>query len=151
MMLRVTKPLSRFAVALGGFLIFIGIIVMGFCVIGFLDPSILESENLQNFQSLPLLLLLTIGLLDLVAGIILRRRWLRMKIRRILTAIIGIAQEVIGILSGVLSAMLFFNILEVQTIFNLPSELLLLYLLILGLFSLFSVISGFFLIREGRR
>ena len=74
-----------------------------------------------------------------------------MKIRRILTAIIGIAQEVIGILSGVLSAMLFFNILEVQTIFNLPSELLLLYLLILGLFSLFSVISGFFLIREGRR
>ena len=74
MMLRVTKPLSRFAVALGGFLIFVGIIVMGFFVIGILDPSIFESEILQNFQSLPMLLLLTIGLLDLVAGIILRRR-----------------------------------------------------------------------------
>jgi uncharacterized membrane protein HdeD (DUF308 family) len=73
-MVRVTKPLSRFAVALGGFLIFLGIIVMGFVIIGILDPSIFESENVQNFQSFPVLLLLTIGLLDLVAGIILRQR-----------------------------------------------------------------------------
>ncbi|MCZ2809273.1 MAG: hypothetical protein O2V44_07965 [Candidatus Bathyarchaeota archaeon] len=73
-----------------------------------------------------------------------------MKIRRILTAITGVAQGVIGVLSGVLAVMLFLNLLEVQTIFNLPSELLPLYLLILGLFSLFSVISGYFLIREGR-
>jgi membrane associated rhomboid family serine protease len=73
-----------------------------------------------------------------------------MKIRRILTAITGVAQGVIGVLSGVLAFMLFLNLLEVQTIFNLPSELLPLYLLILGLFSLFSVISGYFLIREGR-
>jgi hypothetical protein len=73
-----------------------------------------------------------------------------MKIRRILTAITGVAQGVIGVLSGVLAFMLFLNLLEVQTIFNLPSELLPLYLLILGLFSLFSVISGYFLIREER-
>ena len=73
-----------------------------------------------------------------------------MKIRRILTAITGVAQGVIGVLSGVLAVMLFLNLLEVQTIFNLPSELLPLYLLILGLFSFFSVISGYFLIREGR-
>ena len=73
-----------------------------------------------------------------------------MKIRRILTALTGIAQEVIGVLSGVLAVMLFLNLLEVQTVFNLPSELLPLYLLILSLFSLFSVISGYFLIREGR-
>ena len=73
-MLRVPKWFGRFAVALGGFLIFVGIIVMGFFVIGFLDPNILEGENIQNFRNLPLLLLLTIGLLDLVAGIILRRR-----------------------------------------------------------------------------
>ncbi len=72
-MLRVTKRFSRFAVALGGFLIFVGIIVIGVFLIGFfgmVDLSILESENLQ---SLPLLLL-AIGLVDLVAGIILWRR-----------------------------------------------------------------------------
>jgi uncharacterized membrane protein HdeD (DUF308 family) len=73
-MSRVTKPQSRFAVALGGFLIFVGIIVVGFVIIGILDPSLFESESLQNFQDLPLLLLLVIGLLDLVAGIILRPR-----------------------------------------------------------------------------
>ena len=73
-----------------------------------------------------------------------------MKIRRILTAITGVAQGVIGVLSGVLAVMLFLSLLEVQTVFNVPPELLPLYLLILGLFSLFSIISGFFLIREGR-
>ena len=52
----------------------IAVVFLALFVIGFLDPGIFESENLQNFQSLPLLLLLTIGLLDLVAGIILRRR-----------------------------------------------------------------------------
>jgi uncharacterized membrane protein HdeD (DUF308 family) len=72
--LLVTKPLSRFAVALGGFLIFVGIIVMGFVIIGILDPSLFESESLQSFRNLPLLLLLIIGLLDLVAGYILRKR-----------------------------------------------------------------------------
>ena len=73
-----------------------------------------------------------------------------MKIRRILTAITGIAQEVVGALSIVLALMLYLNILEVQTVFNVPSELLPLYLVILGMFSLFSVISGLYLIREGR-
>ncbi len=73
-MLRDPKYFGRFAVALGGFLIFLGIIVMGFFVISILDPSILTSENIQNFRNIPLLLLLTIGLLDLVAGIILLRR-----------------------------------------------------------------------------
>jgi len=74
MMLRVTKRFSRFAVALGGFLIFVGIIVIGVFLIGFLgvvDFSIIDSET---FQSLSLLLLLAIGLVDLVAGIILWRR-----------------------------------------------------------------------------
>jgi hypothetical protein len=74
MMLGVKKWFSRFAVALGGFLIFVGIIVVGVFLIGFFDVvdlSILETENLQN---LPLLLLLAIGLADLVAGIILWRR-----------------------------------------------------------------------------
>ena len=74
MMLGLTKRFSRFAVALGGFLIFVGIVVIGVFLIGFfgmVDFSIIETENLQ---SLSLGLLLAIGLVDLVAGIILSRR-----------------------------------------------------------------------------
>ena len=73
-----------------------------------------------------------------------------MEIRRIVSAIIGVAQGVIGVLFGVLAVMLALNLTEVQTVFNVPPELLPLYLLILGLFSVFSIISGFFLIREWR-
>ena len=74
-----------------------------------------------------------------------------MENKRILYAIIGIAQVIIGILSGAIAVLLGLSIIEVQTILNAPTELLPLYLLILGLFSIFSVISGFFLFREGRR
>ena len=73
-----------------------------------------------------------------------------MKIRKVVAALTGLAQEAIGLSSAVLAVMLFFNFLEVQTVFNLPAELLPLYLLILVLFSLFSIVSGVFLIREGR-
>ena len=69
-----TQLLSRFAVALGGFLIFVGIMMIGVFVLvffGFLDVSILESEK---YRILFLGTLLAIGLLDLVSGIILRRR-----------------------------------------------------------------------------
>ena len=72
--LGVRKWFRRFAVALGGFLIFVGILVIGAFLISFFDMvdlSVLESENLQD---LSLLLLLAIGLVDLVAGIILWRR-----------------------------------------------------------------------------
>ena len=72
--LRVRKWFRRFAVALGGFLIFVGIVVIGVFIISFfgmVDLSVLESESLQD---LSLLLLLAIGLVDLVAGIILWRR-----------------------------------------------------------------------------
>jgi hypothetical protein len=72
--LGVRKLFSRFAVALGGFLIFVGIVVISVFLIGFLgvvDFSIIDSET---FYSLSLLLLLAIGLVDLVAGIILWRR-----------------------------------------------------------------------------
>lgn len=71
--LRITKWFSRFAVALGGFLIWIGGITIGVFLIGFfgiIDFGILE----ESLQSVPSLLLLAIGLVDLVAGIILWRR-----------------------------------------------------------------------------
>jgi hypothetical protein len=73
-----------------------------------------------------------------------------MKIRKVIAAVTGLAQEAIGLLSAVLALMLFFDFLEVQTIFNLPAEFLPLYLLILAFFSLFSIASGIFLIREGQ-
>ena len=70
----VEKRLSRFAVALGGFLIFVGIIITGIFLIAFLEVvnfSIIETENTQSlFPGL----LLAIGFVDLVAGLILWRR-----------------------------------------------------------------------------
>ncbi|MCW4054881.1 MAG: hypothetical protein NWE84_08215 [Candidatus Bathyarchaeota archaeon] len=62
----------RFAVALGGFLIFIGIIMVGvFAMVffGFVDVSALEN---QEYRLLSLWVLLVVGVFDLLSGIILR-------------------------------------------------------------------------------
>lgn len=69
-----TQWLSRFAVALGGFLIFVGIMMIGVFVLaffGFVDVSMLESDQIRM---LSLGALLAIGVFDLVSGIIIRRR-----------------------------------------------------------------------------
>ena len=71
-----------------------------------------------------------------------------MRVKRILVAIVGIAQGAIGGLAGILAGILYFNFLDVQTTLNVSAELLPLYLLILSVFGFFSVISGFFLIHE---
>jgi hypothetical protein len=70
--------------------------------------------------------------------------------RRIISAIVGVIQSIVGFISAILAILLFLNILEVQIIFSIDPELLPLYLLIIGLFATFSVISGLFLIRESR-
>jgi hypothetical protein len=74
-----------------------------------------------------------------------------MEIRKVLSTIVGAAQGIIGAVFAGLAVMLALNIIEVQTVFNVPPELLPLYLFILGLFSGFSIISGFFLGREWRK
>jgi hypothetical protein len=74
-----------------------------------------------------------------------------MELRRIISALTGVAQSTIGVLSAVLAVLLFFNILEVQNVFDVPAELLPLYLLCLVLFSMFSVLSGLLLVRELRQ
>jgi hypothetical protein len=74
MILRVTKFFNRFAVAFGGFLIFVGIIVIGFFLIGLFDIVDLTNLKGENLQRLSLLLFVSIGLIDLLAGIILWRR-----------------------------------------------------------------------------
>lgn len=74
-----------------------------------------------------------------------------MKISRVLKAIVGGVQGAIGVGGMVLALMLYLNMLEIQTIFSLPPELLPFYLMVLGLFSFFSIISGLYLIRGGRK
>jgi hypothetical protein len=70
----ITKPFSRFAVALGGFIIFIGILLTCSFVmdlLGFVDFSLVESGTFHNVS---ILLFFVIGLIDLLAGIILWKR-----------------------------------------------------------------------------
>jgi len=65
--------LSKAAVALGGFLILVGITMMGLFALvfsGVVDVSALRKE----YRMLFLWVLLVIGVLDMVAGIILRHR-----------------------------------------------------------------------------
>jgi len=71
--------------------------------------------------------------------------------KRILSVILGIAQAIIGLLSGAIAVLLGLNLIDVQTVLTAPTELLVLYWLILGLFSIFSIISALFLIREGQK
>jgi len=65
--------LSKVAVALGGFLIIVGITMIGvFALVfsGVVDISVLRKE----YQMLFLWVLLVIGVLDMVSGIMLRHR-----------------------------------------------------------------------------
>jgi len=65
--------LSKVAVALGGFLILVGITMIGvFALVfsGVVDISVLRKE----YQMLFLWVLLVIGVLDMVSGIMLRHR-----------------------------------------------------------------------------
>ncbi|MCZ2809388.1 MAG: hypothetical protein O2V44_08545 [Candidatus Bathyarchaeota archaeon] len=65
--------LSKVAVALGGFLIFVGITMIGVFALVFsevVDLTLLEKE----YRMLFLWVLLVIGVLDVVSGVILRHR-----------------------------------------------------------------------------
>lgn len=72
------RRLRKVAVAVGGFLIFVGVIIVGvfaLVLIGAVDVGILEGifENV-NYRMLFLGVLLAIGVLDVVSGVILRHR-----------------------------------------------------------------------------
>jgi ABC-type microcin C transport system permease subunit YejE len=73
-----------------------------------------------------------------------------MRIQRILSAIIGITQALIGLFSGVSAILLGLNIIDIQEVLIAPPEFLIIYIFALSLFSLFSVISALFLIHEWR-
>jgi hypothetical protein len=64
----------KLAVALGGLLVFIGIILIGLfamVVFDFIDIGALER---QEYRTLSLGVFLGVGILDLLSGILLRRR-----------------------------------------------------------------------------
>ena len=71
-----------------------------------------------------------------------------MKAERISATIVGITQGAIGVATVILAFFLYFNFLDIQAMLNVPVELLPLSLLILTVFGLFSLISGFFLLYE---
>ncbi|MFB0514738.1 MAG: hypothetical protein ACETVQ_04090 [Candidatus Bathyarchaeia archaeon] len=71
-----------------------------------------------------------------------------MKAKRILVVIVGMTQGAIGMLALILTCILYFNFLNIQTTLNVSAELLPLSLLILSIFGFFSVMSGLFLIHE---
>lgn len=74
-LLGMKKWFSRFAVALGGFLIFVGIVVVAFVIVlGLFDVDFSLLTETESFQSLVLSLLFVIGLFDLLAGVVLWRR-----------------------------------------------------------------------------
>jgi hypothetical protein len=65
---------GRFSSALGGFLIFLGIVIIGIfalALFGFIDITIFKSEN---YRALIILILLVISVLDIISGIILAFR-----------------------------------------------------------------------------
>jgi nitric oxide reductase large subunit len=73
-----SQRLNKVAVAIGGFLIFVGIIMTGvFALVlsGVVDVSVFEGiSGNEAYRMLFLGVLLVIGILDFVSGIMLRRR-----------------------------------------------------------------------------
>lgn len=72
----------------------------------------------------------------------------QMKVKRIVTVIVGLAQGAIGIVALFLVGLLYLNLLDFQTMLSVSTELLPLSLLVLSVFGFFSVVSGLFLLRE---
>lgn len=71
-----------------------------------------------------------------------------MKVKRILSKIIGLAQTVIGCLVMLFAFFIFYNILDLQTVIGFPENAIGFYLWIFIIFGLLSVISGLFLFYE---
>ena len=73
-MMENTKWFTRFAVALGGFLIFVGILIVGIFLVGTLGVVDFTTVETESLQGLFMMFLLIMGLVDLFAGVVLWRR-----------------------------------------------------------------------------
>jgi len=65
--------LSRLAAAIGGFLVMMGMILLGAVALNFLDIIDVTVFMNETYLLMFMLGLLTVGILDIVAGIILSR------------------------------------------------------------------------------
>ena len=71
-----------------------------------------------------------------------------MEVRKIISRVVGVAQSGMGVLAVIFAYLLYYNLFDVQGMLNASSQNAPLYMLLLLIFGLFSVISGFFLIYE---
>jgi len=67
------RKLSRLAVAVGGFLIMMGMILMGAIVLTLLNVIDISAFANETYLLMFMLALLSVGVLDMIAGIILTR------------------------------------------------------------------------------
>jgi len=73
-----------------------------------------------------------------------------MKIRATLTLLLGIIQGAMAISAMALACVLYFNLFDVQALWNIPQEAIALHLAILLTFGVFLLASGLFLIDQWR-
>jgi len=67
------RKLSRLAVAVGGFLIMMGMILMGAIALTLLNVIDISAFANETYLLMFMLALLSVGVLDMIAGIILTR------------------------------------------------------------------------------
>jgi len=68
------RKLSRLAVAIGGFLIMMGMILLGAIILTLINVIDITAFINETYLLMFMLALLSVGVLDLIAGIILSRR-----------------------------------------------------------------------------
>lgn len=68
------RKFGRASSALGGFLIFLGIIIIGIFALALFGVINLEVFSSENFRPLFMLVLLVVSVLDIISGIILAFR-----------------------------------------------------------------------------
>lgn len=67
------NKLSRFAVAIGGLLLFTGCVMVVVSALAFFD--VLHVSTGSEWKELPVWVLLVVSVLNLISGILLVRRW----------------------------------------------------------------------------
>jgi len=69
--------------------------------------------------------------------------------KKALIKVVGATQGTIGIGALILALLFHFDLFAVRSMFDVPSELLVLNVLILGVFGFFSLMSGLLLFHKG--